>query len=533
MPFNGSGTFTVEGTPFVADTPALAEEVNAKLDDIADGLSDVVTRDGQSEATGNWPLGGFKLENLGDGSARGDSLNVGQVQDGDFTWCGVSSGATDAYVVALTPAPEAYVDGMRIRFTAHQANTGASTINVNGLGARNLTKITTSQALAADDISADQVVEAVYVQADNVFVTCSATTPQVGTIVRIARTSNTILDENNIGRFIEVTSGTFTQTFTAAATLGTGWYVYYGNSGTGIITLDPNGGETIDGAATRLVYPGQKLLIQCNGSNFFTVIDDELPTVPNSTRNSDTVFSQGDTGKLYVLSGTYTQTYDAAATLGSGWQIRCMNAGTGQITHDPNGSETIGGASTAVMNPGDIWDIASDGTNLILMRVSGNNYQLLTSGTSWPVPAGVYRLEVEAVGGGSGKYDDSGNETGGSSGGRAWSILAVTPGASIAYSIGAAGVDGGAAPTNGGDTTFGSLTATGGVAPTNSAYGGAPGQGSGGVVNGMGQFGQRIDLPSDEGLPGSVSGGSLGGAYGSGGAGPYPAQQGAVLLRWV
>lgn len=51
------------------------------------------------------------------------------------------SGITNAYVLNTTgsfQAPTEYVDGMEIRFRTSNTNTGASTINVNGLGAKNI-----------------------------------------------------------------------------------------------------------------------------------------------------------------------------------------------------------------------------------------------------------------------------------------------------------------------------------------------------------------------------------------------------------
>lgn len=44
------------------------------------------------------------------------------------------TGATNAYVATLTPAPSAYVAGMTLAFVPTNSNTGASTINVNSLG---------------------------------------------------------------------------------------------------------------------------------------------------------------------------------------------------------------------------------------------------------------------------------------------------------------------------------------------------------------------------------------------------------------
>jgi len=89
---------------------------------------------------------------------------------------------------------------------------------------------------------------------------------------RIARTSNTILSSAEVGKFIDITSGTFTQTFDAAATLGGKWYCHIRNSGTGDITLDPNGSEQIDGLTSYVMYPGETRLVTCNGTGFYTIV---------------------------------------------------------------------------------------------------------------------------------------------------------------------------------------------------------------------------------------------------------------------
>ena len=85
-----------------------------------------------------------------------------------------------------------------------------------------------------------------------------------------ARSSNTILGVQDHGKTFNATS-TFTQTLDVAATLGDGWKVQYRNSGTGVITLDPDSAETIDGLATLALQPGDSCTILCNGSAFVTV----------------------------------------------------------------------------------------------------------------------------------------------------------------------------------------------------------------------------------------------------------------------
>jgi hypothetical protein len=73
------------------------------------------------------------------------------------------SGVADAY--SLTPlstrqSPDIYRNGMRIRFIAGNSNTGTSTVNVNGLGVKNLTN--NGEALDTGDIRANTLVTAYY-----------------------------------------------------------------------------------------------------------------------------------------------------------------------------------------------------------------------------------------------------------------------------------------------------------------------------------------------------------------------------------
>jgi hypothetical protein len=51
---------------------------------------------------------------------------------------GVTTGSANTYAVTLNPVPSTYVDGMCIAVKINVTNTGASTINVNGLGVKNI-----------------------------------------------------------------------------------------------------------------------------------------------------------------------------------------------------------------------------------------------------------------------------------------------------------------------------------------------------------------------------------------------------------
>jgi hypothetical protein len=93
-----------------------------------------------------------------------------------------------------------------------------------------------------------------------------------GSSVKLSsRSSNTILGVNDNSYVINLSS-TFTQTFTAAATLGDGWFCYLKNGGSGDITLDPNASETIDGLTSFVMYPGEVRLVQCTGTAFTSIV---------------------------------------------------------------------------------------------------------------------------------------------------------------------------------------------------------------------------------------------------------------------
>jgi hypothetical protein len=65
----------------------------------------------------------------------------------------VDTGTANAYLVALPYAPASYTDGLSVVFKALNTNTGAATINVNGLGDKSI-RLTHGHAVYAGDITA-------------------------------------------------------------------------------------------------------------------------------------------------------------------------------------------------------------------------------------------------------------------------------------------------------------------------------------------------------------------------------------------
>lgn len=64
--------------------------------------------------------------------------------------------------------------------------------------------------------------------------------------------------------------GVVTYAPTSAAILGLGWFVYIMNSGGGNLTWNA-GGQTIDGASTKVLAPGENAIVFSDGANFFTL----------------------------------------------------------------------------------------------------------------------------------------------------------------------------------------------------------------------------------------------------------------------
>jgi len=116
-------------TPF---TKASSSDVDADFDAIATGFDKLPEPHASAPVT----KGFAEVFEIVDGTDEAHPAPISQIRDAVFY--GTCAGSANTYAITLTPAPSAYTAGMTILFKPSASNTGASTVNVNSLGARNV-----------------------------------------------------------------------------------------------------------------------------------------------------------------------------------------------------------------------------------------------------------------------------------------------------------------------------------------------------------------------------------------------------------
>lgn len=180
-----------------------------------------------------------------------------------------------------------------------------------------------------------------------------------------SRSTNTILGVSDTAKAIDITAS-ITQTFEADETLGDGWWVILRNATTAgfasTVTLDPAGGETIDGASTLIMYPGDTRLVMCNGAggNFNTVLLNGSYTsgepwqtvvkLADQSISSDTTVGLDDELFFTTVSGATYEVYLVVVYASpTGGSTPDLKVAIGEDT-TPRGSGVFNGQSNGVVS---------------------------------------------------------------------------------------------------------------------------------------------------------------------------------------
>lgn len=159
-----AGVKTFSSSPIVP-TPTTATQAANKS--YADGLAIAGAPD--SDDTTKGILERATMAEIEAGTAAGSTTAPLAVVSGRlgarlYTAYAADAGSNDTYVITCAPVPTAYTAGMVITFKANTINTGACTVNVNSLGAKDIQKRVAGGLVALDDgdIAAGAIITCIY-----------------------------------------------------------------------------------------------------------------------------------------------------------------------------------------------------------------------------------------------------------------------------------------------------------------------------------------------------------------------------------
>lgn len=128
--------------------------------DIASGLNACLKKDGGNSATSNIPMGGFSFTNIAAATARTTPARFSDLQDGKGIYVPTVGGTANAITLTNSIAITAYVAGQTFKFIAAATNSGATTINVDGVGTINV--YVGGSAISAGMISSGMMITVTY-----------------------------------------------------------------------------------------------------------------------------------------------------------------------------------------------------------------------------------------------------------------------------------------------------------------------------------------------------------------------------------
>lgn len=530
MAFNGAGVFA-RLYNWVSDAAAsiniTASRMDAEMDGMANGLSTCLTKDGQTTPTANLPMGTFRHTGVGDSSSLTSYPSTKQAQNGSLTYA-VDSGSANAYIITLSPAPSTYLAGMDVYIKITNANTGASTINVNSLGVKNIKTHLGADPLASA-MGAGQIVHLKYNGTNFEILTEGNAVHTVGDESISGSKSLTGVINEAKGANIASVAGT-TDIWTPAD--GNTVHIT-GTNATDSFGTAPQAGSIrhciADGASSivhgaNLVCPGGAN-ITCEANDAWDVYADTTTKmyVLNYTRaNGTALVSKAPNIQTFTTAGADTWTKPtgyssgakvlleafgagASGALATGANLRACGGGGGSYKYKwttlgalgATENVTVGAGGAARVSDGDGNNGGSSSFGTLLTAYGGAGGGFNNAGTAEVGGAAGGLLAVGTAGaknndltwgegwGGDGAADQNGahgfNTGGGGAGVTAAGVRGV--GGSSLNGGGGGGAATAAGGTAGGTSTNGGAGAAGATAAAGTQPGGGGGAGVGGATN--------------------------------------------------
>lgn len=182
-------------------------------------------------------------------------------------------------------------------------------------------------------------------------------------------------------------AGGVTLGFDAAATLLNGWAVVVRNDSATSITLNPNGAELINGAATLSLEPSQAVIVYCDGVGFYTEGEAlQRLALSGGTMTGALILNADPTLAL----GAATKQYVDALAAGFDIKSPCLVATTASLTAIyVNGAAGVGATLT---NSGALAAFSVDGVSPAI------NSRVLVKDQGTTFQNGIYTLTVVGSG---------------------------------------------------------------------------------------------------------------------------------------
>lgn len=292
------------------------------------------------------------------------------VQNGTWVYA-ADTGAVNAMVATVAPIPGGLIPGMEVRIKAVATNTGATTFNLNGLGAAAVHRAN-GAALSAGDINANMVVALVWDgsawQIQNYFGFTSSTINNNTFVLTIPY----VVDSGSVNALVASFSPAIT-----GPTAGQFVEVKAANTNTGAATLNPNalGAAAIvhqDGTALNAgdIQAGGVLLLAFDGTHWQLVSSGDLlidTAVTFTVHGGGANFTDLNAAAEYL--SRYTITHNGQVTLQLAAGVFTYTATMVYLDHPQNHRILILGATMlAAVGTTDSSYVASTATNMTYLR---------------------------------------------------------------------------------------------------------------------------------------------------------------------
>jgi hypothetical protein len=220
-------------------------------------------------------------------------------------------------------------------------------------------------------------------------------------MARDVRTSDIALTASDIGKLIDITTGTI-QTLASAVSVGAAWALTIKNSTANTITITPTGADLINGASSYLLESGHTLSLQCNGVTFTSALDSvRMSRLHVLSAAAATKYAVSSMVPMFEKPSTTINSLDVKKVLVTPSGFLSYFSGTSQYCEtSPDGvtwtQRTIGAALT-----GAPWVLVTNGNNVAaLTKINAVTTYVRNSsdgGITWSVDYVLASIGLEHV----------------------------------------------------------------------------------------------------------------------------------------